>query len=252
MPRFLIDRFDAQGSARLAPRETRHMMDVLRHNVGDTIEVRDADGRRYQAVIRERTPQGASVERIEALPDQPSSLPDLTLFQAILKGKRMDVLVEKAAELGVNVIVPMTTARTIVRLDDGFTQKRRRWQRKIDSALKQCDRSTSVDLRDPVAYDEACSLFDQYDLVCVAALSDDAKALKDLLRSAPIGAFVAGIGDRPGRRLHASTELEAAGKTSAHLVSLGPHVLRAEDRRKSRHWPPSCTSSTTRPVKKGG
>ena len=59
----------------------------------------------------------------------------MTLAQAILKGKRMDLLVEKAVELGVRRIVPVLTLRTIVRLDDRFGRKRGRWLRKAAGAL---------------------------------------------------------------------------------------------------------------------
>ena len=227
MDRFLIERFNSDGLARLSARETHHMMDVLRHRAGETIEVRDVDGRRYRAVIRRREPEGALVEREDALEDERQTLPQVTLYQAILKGKRMDVLVEKAAELGACEIVPMTTARTVVRVDERFTQKRRRWQRKIDSALKQCDRATSVTLRDPLPFGSVCPRFGEYDLACFAALADDAVPLADLLRKAKSDVRTLALVIGPEGDF-TREEMDAARRSSARLVSLGPHVLRAE------------------------
>ena len=226
MDRFLIERFDAQGLARLSPEETRHLMDVLRHRAGDVVEVRDACGRRYRAVVRGRDAGGAVIERAEVIEDR-STLPQVSLYQSILKGKRMDVLVEKAADLGDCTIAPMITERTVVRVDERFSQKRQRWQRKIDSALKQCDRTTTVRLCEPALFDEVCTHFGEYDLVCLAALSDDAAPLVDLLREAKsristLALVIGPEGDFTGR------ELDAARRTPARLVSLGPHVLRAE------------------------
>ena len=227
MDRFLIERFNSDGLARLSARETHHMMDVLRHRAGETIEVRDVDGRRYRAVIRRREPEGALVEREDALEDERQTLPQVTLYQAILKGKRMDVLVEKAAELGACEIVPMTTARTVVRVDERFTQKRRRWQRKIDSALKQCDRATSVTLCDPIPFASVCTRFADYDLVCFAALADDAVPLADVLRKAKSDVRTLALVIGPEGDF-TREEMDAARRSAARLVSLGPHVLRAE------------------------
>ena len=139
MRRFVADSIASDGTVTLSAQETHHLMDVLRHRPDDVVEVLDGKGAHFRARLLRRDGARAVLEiltRIEERADRlPGAIPDITLYQSILKGKRMDILVEKATELGASRIVPMVTRRTIVRVDSTYTQKQRRWLRKVRLAF---------------------------------------------------------------------------------------------------------------------
>lgn len=230
MHRFITDSITRDGFVTLSAQETHHLMDVLRHRPGDEVEVLDGKGSRFRARLLRREGAGAV---LEALPDagyglsvRRCAVPDIALYQAILKGKRMDVLVEKAVELGARRIVPMVTRRTIVRVDRGLVQKQRRWLRKGESALKQCGRPQGVEIAQPITFAEFLSQVEGYELVCLAALSEDSRPLAEVLReNRGVGSLAFAIGPEGD---FTGDELGAARDAGCRLVWLGGHVLRGE------------------------
>jgi 16S rRNA (uracil1498-N3)-methyltransferase len=122
---FTVDRLT------LAPDEARHLRDVLRLGPGDEIHVFDGTGREFQCVIEESRRDWTSLRIVaEVSPAKPESPLDLTLAIALLKGEKFDLVVQKATELGVTLIQPVTTERADVRLRDNQDAKRgTRWRR---------------------------------------------------------------------------------------------------------------------------
>lgn len=230
MDRFIAEDITSDGTATLSAQETHHLMDVLRHRVGDEVELLDDQGRCHRARLLRRDGARAVLEILPGVGsgagDRPRALPDITLYQAILKGKRMDVLFEKATELGAHRIVPTLTRRTIVRVDSAYTQKQRRWLRKVRSALKQCGRSEGVEVDPVITFEEFLSRVGRHELVCLAALSDDARPLADVLReNRAVQDLAFAIGPEGD---FTNDELEAARGAGCLLVSLGVHILRGE------------------------
>lgn len=122
-----------------APDECRHILQVLRASDGDRIFVFDGEGREAEAIVD--TSSEESSLRLTLLTHKSVPQRDLrvTLVQAVLKGNRMDLLIEKATELGVARILPIITQRTIPRFSaEQARQKRDRWNRIAISAAKQC------------------------------------------------------------------------------------------------------------------
>lgn len=209
--------------------EAHHAAKVLRLKRGDSCVVFDGCGRAAHAVIAE-SPCSSSVllipgeECVSA-----SSIARLTLCQAVPKGGNMDLIIQKSVELGVSVIIPLITDRTIVRLSTRDAEtKRQKWQRIALEACKQCGQNTLPDVLTPVTFSEWLCNGKPSELNLIASLVPGVRPIRDVLEEArsrsvrDASVLVGPEGD--------FTEKETAMALEAGFVpvSLGPIVLRVE------------------------
>jgi 16S rRNA (uracil1498-N3)-methyltransferase len=130
--------------------EAHHLLKVLRAASGDRIEVADRSGRLFTAELRGG--RDAAVLEELAAPDLADT--EVSLYQAVPKGGRMDLVVEKATEVGVSSIVPLLTERGVVSPREG---KVGRWRRVAEAAARQSLRTGVPEVADPVPFSEAVS-----------------------------------------------------------------------------------------------
>jgi 16S rRNA (uracil1498-N3)-methyltransferase len=208
--------------------EAHHLQTVLRVRTGDAVMLFDGRGHTRRMVVSSAEKHGLALTPTAAPETHPRPVCAVSLFACISKGKRMDWTVEKAVELGASRIVPVISDHTIVRLDaeDGDA-KAERWLRVAEEAARQCGAVWIPEIAPPVSFDASLSLVAQTAPVFVAALTPDARPLRNALAAHPrppaqAGWFVGPEGDFTSEELNA---LLAAG---AVPVSLGPLVLRAE------------------------
>ena len=117
-----------------------HLLRVLRRGIGDEIEVFDGQGRCWRGQVASTKP--ATVTLQAALPAEPPPRLRLGLAQCLSTAEKMDWTIEKAVELGVSHIVPLLSARSVVKLDGARAEKRvQHWQRLVVAAAMQCGRS---------------------------------------------------------------------------------------------------------------
>jgi len=138
----------------LAREETQHLRSVLRLKAGDEVFVFDGEGCEFACVVVSDGRGGATelAVRGRVAPQRPESPLQLTLAVALLKGEKFDFVVQKATELGVMRIVPVTTKRADVRLHDGrdSAQRLARWGRLALEAAKQSGRARVPRVSAPV------------------------------------------------------------------------------------------------------
>ncbi|MBM4221517.1 MAG: 16S rRNA (uracil(1498)-N(3))-methyltransferase [Gammaproteobacteria bacterium] len=207
----------------LAESATTHITRVLRLGAGDPIILFDGTGIDYAATIVAPARKGVTVlvGAGEAV-DRESPL-QLSLLQGISRGPRMDLVVQKATELGVSLIQPILTERSVVRLDaERSTARLQHWHNIVISACEQCGRSVLPEVREPV------------DLVAAVAglaagtpgfmLDPDGDTALDQLRPGSRQIALA-IGPEGG-----FTESERVALTRAGFgrLRLGPRILRTE------------------------
>jgi len=135
-------------SATLDESESHHCLNVLRLEVGDRATVFDGRGREASAVIDSKNGSRV-VLKISAPAKTPPPPCAITLAQAVPKGKNMDLIVQKAVELGAARIVPLLSDRTVVQLDEGKSDK---WRRNALEACKQCGQDTLPEIADPLPF----------------------------------------------------------------------------------------------------
>ena len=207
--------------------EARHLQTVLRVKPDDRVQLFDGQGRTREAVVSAVGKHGLTLTAAAPVVEHPSAVCRLTLFACVSKGKRMDWTIEKAVELGVSEIVPVISGRTIVRIDaDDADAKSGRWVRVAEEAARQCGTAWLPRVCPPMAFGESLARVREVSPVFVAALSPDARPLRDAVTAYPApkqaGWFVGPEGD------FTPDELDALLRAGAVPVSLGRNVLRAE------------------------
>ena len=180
MPRFYLPPESWTAGAALTGDEARHLSQVLRIKPGEMLTVFDGKGRRAQAqvmnVSRDRVPLKLGEASPTVVPRPP-----ITLAQAIPKGKNMDLIVQKAVELGVAAIQPLVTKNTVVQPGEGKAEK---WRRTALEACKQCGQDTLPEIAEPLTLEQwlARSETPGPGLRIIASLTPEAVHLKNILR----------------------------------------------------------------------
>lgn len=147
--RFFIDKNSIQtGSAFLHGKEHNHLSRVVRKKPGDAVYLFDAAGNTYLAEIEFIHKDQTKLSIIEKLPPQKKGV-DIILGQAMLKMKNMELILQKATELGIHTFIPIRAERTITRIKDNGKQKVERWKKISLSAAKQSGRSDLMKIEYP-------------------------------------------------------------------------------------------------------
>jgi 16S rRNA (uracil1498-N3)-methyltransferase len=227
----LRDRFFVEGvhvlgeSVSFAADDARKIATVLRGRSGDRVQVIDSAGSAFSASI---DVSGNAVvatldERLER--GTRESAVRLTVAQAIPKGQKMDLIVEKATELGVAAIVPLRSERVVgERTGD---HKIERWQRLAKTAAQQCGRSVIPAVAAIADWPALLGTFGDYDRVYVPWELADVRPLRETFEAdAPhIASALFIIGPEGG---FSSDEVERAIAAGAIAISLGTRILRTE------------------------
>lgn len=220
--------FDA-GVLEISGDEARHALRVMRLRVGDVCEVFDGAGQAARAELIATTGNSSmSLKVLELLPPMPP-VADIALALAIPKGSNMDLIVQKAVELGVSRIIPLITERTIVRIKPQEAEdKADKWRRTVLEACKQCGVNSLPVVEAPQPYHAFLQRQDLPALRVQCAIVPHAKPLRDVLesgRAAGQGACVLLIGPEGDFSPAEYAEGEAAGFIP---TGLGPIILRVE------------------------
>lgn len=205
--------------------DLRHILIVLRMRPGDELMLLDGRGGEYRARII-KTGKAEIVTEIISETRKEIRPPYVTLCLGILKADKMDWVMQKATELGVNAIVPLVTERTIVKIKDQ-EGRLRRWQKIVREAAMQSNRlvipivGPIKKLSDLLAETERCQK-----TVRLFPWEGASRHIKDLLVMNPDPqSIIAIIGPEGG---FSEREAEVAEAHGFEIVSLGPNILRAE------------------------
>ena len=206
--------------------EAHHLAQVLRLQPGASVSVFDGDGRSAQAKLLEVSRSRVALELGEVRSCSPL-LPVLTLAQAIPKGKLMDLIVQKAVELGIAAIQPLVTRHTIVHPGEGKSEK---WRRTALEACKQCGQDRLPAIPDALDFDRwlatQAAAAPPFPLRLIASLAAAARPLRDVLPEHPATTHATLLVGPEG---DFSPDETAAALAAGFLpVSLGRIVLRVE------------------------
>jgi 16S rRNA (uracil1498-N3)-methyltransferase len=139
----------AKTGISLPPDKSRHLATVMRAEKGDNITLIDGCGKTYLAVISGINRKNIVVDIIRETASQPESAIKLILCQGIVKGEKMDLIIQKATELGVSEIMPVISERCQVRQ----TRKTGRWRKIAEEAAEQCGRAIVPVIHDALSWD---------------------------------------------------------------------------------------------------
>lgn len=227
MSRFFINEKDINAnSITITGDDVTHIKRVLRLNAGDSLTLCDGKGSDYSVKIEkvegDRIITGImSVERSSTEPPF-----EVTLFQGLPKSDKMELIIQKCVELGVNRVVPVSTGRTVVKLENAkdTQNKVNRWRRISLEAAKQCNRGAVPEIEMPVSFDKALELSAGSQLGIIPYEKERSGGLKKILTGdfQSISVF---IGPEGG---FTEEEIEKALLKGLKPVTLGPRILRTE------------------------
>jgi 16S rRNA (uracil1498-N3)-methyltransferase len=211
--------------------EAHHVRDVLRMKPGHRVVVFNGRGREITAEIVDLAKDEVCLRKLQEN-ETPALRCRITLGQAIPKGKNMDLIVQKAVEIGAAEIAPLISERTIVDLDAKETeQKRAKWQQIAIEAAKQCGQNWLPTIQTPRKLKDFFTQHSVHDLRLIGSLQPDALHLKQILSE-----YRVRHGDRPETILmmvgpegdFTPAELGLAKTNGCRPITLGPIILRVE------------------------
>lgn len=218
-------------SATLPADESHHCVNVLRLGAGERITVFDGAGREAAAIIAEANAKGVAMKISPATKTSRPSC-SITLAQAVPKGKNMDLIVQKAVELGASSIAPILSDRTVVQLDASELEKKRgKWQEVALEACKQCGQNHLPTVAKPCPPKEFFERAERSELLLIASLQPDARPIKSVLAEfvttnarlpRTVTVLIGPEGD------FTPAELSLGRSNGCVPVTLGPIILRTE------------------------
>ncbi|MCB2182177.1 MAG: 16S rRNA (uracil(1498)-N(3))-methyltransferase [Desulfobulbaceae bacterium] len=221
MHRFFIKQKDIDGPlARLSGEEAHHLRTV-RLKPGEKVELYDGTGNVYQAQIQSKDKAAQLIITGHTMLSRPA--PELSIGQGLLKGKKMDFLLQKCTELGVKTFIPYTSRYCVV--TPPKESKSDRWQKISMEACKQCGNPFPLDIKNTCLFEELLENTNQYATKLIFWEKETAGSIANFSTLSSTPSILALIGPEGGFSEEEVKMAVAAGFTS---LSLGRRTLRAE------------------------
>lgn len=212
-----------KGYLYITDKEYKHLTKVMRKKLGDIISVNE-----YKTEIIEITEDKVTCKIIEKNVKQEYKL-NITLFQGLPKSDKLEYIIQKTVEIGIDKIIPVITQNTVVKLDDKkINSKLERWNKIAYEASKQCGRTNIPEIKEPMNLRNIASEIEEYDLVLLAYENAEIH-LKHVLANSNkenIKSMAIIVGPEGG---FAETEVNMLlEKENVKSISLGKNILRTE------------------------
>lgn len=210
-------------------RDVNHIKNVLRMKIGEEIAVSNGiDSREYRCGIEEYTEDEVICTLRFIKEDGVELSSKIYLFQGLPKADKMELVIQKAVELGVYEVIPVAAKRCVVRLDDKkAAAKISRWQSIAEAAAKQSKRSVIPTVHDVMSMGEAIAYAKDMDVRLIPyELAEDMDRTKALIEAVSAGSSIAVfIGPEGGFE---ESEVQAAVSAGIEPITLGRRILRTE------------------------
>lgn len=229
MYQFFVEPENIQGNRIvITGDDVNHIKNVLRMRPGEEIAVSNGiDGKEYRCGIEELGEE--IVCRLRFIKEDGVELPSkVTLFQGLPKADKMEMIIQKAIELGAYEIVPVSNARCVVKLDAKKEKsKLQRWQTIAEAAAKQSKRRYIPKVENVMTFGDALNYAKTMDVVLVPyELAEDMSHTREIMESLKPGQHIGFfIGPEGG---FDEKEIEKAKEAGAIPITLGKRILRTE------------------------
>lgn len=220
---YVAERLAAGAELRLGGEAARYLGRVLRLRAGETVHVFNGDDGEWSATIRRFGKDRVTLSVQDAIHNVAEPQLRIHLVQGISRGERMDFVVQKATELGVDRITPVLTAHGVVKLDGKRAERRREhWRRVAESACEQSGRVNPPRVDTPLPLNDWLGEAGQGTASRLILSPGAGKSLTDV---EPAGGLCLLIGPEGG---FSEREYDDARVSGFEAVSLGPRILRTE------------------------
>lgn len=229
MSKFFIEKESISGdSIDITGEDVAHIRKVLRMRVGEKLIACDNDGTDFECEITNIDDKHVAAKILTSWKSENEAPIRVTLFQGIPKSDKMDFIIQKCVELGIDSIVPVKTDRTVIRFENtkDEVKKQQRWQKIAVEAAKQCNRGILPKITNPVDFNTALDMAGANDLILIPYENESEQGLKSVLRNNSTARTIAVfIGPEGG---FAEDEVKNCIERSFYSVSLGKRILRTE------------------------
>lgn len=229
MHQFFVDDTQISGTViTITGSDVNHIRNVLRMKIGEEVRISAQSSKSYLCRISEIGEQFVQTEIVEEDVEGTELGARLYLFQGLPKADKMELIIQKAVELGAYAVIPVSMRNCVVKLDEKKVKgKRERWQQIAVSAAKQSKRSIVPEIFAPMSYRDAVAFAGQMDVNLVPyenahGMTATQKALNEIRPGASVGIF---IGPEGG---FDPEEIEIAREKGMKPISLGRRILRTE------------------------
>ena len=226
MPKFFFNKNDiSRGQVQLFGEDEKHIKTVLRAREGEEITLCDGEGMDYQCRIASLE-RGVLLDILSKEVCETEPKVKITLYQGLPKADKMELIIQKCVELGVDRIVAVSTERAIVKLDKKEAKKLERWQKIAESAAKQSGRGKIPEIGQQVLkFKEAVAEAKELDGAIIPYEKEQKTGIRQFVQAfkgESIGVF---IGPEGG---FAEEEIALAQENGITSITLGKRILRTE------------------------
>ena len=215
-----------QNTCIIEGEDVKHISRVLRCKENDKLEVCDMDNNEYICEIREINKDNILLDIIEKVNIKRESSLKVKLYQGMPKGTKMELILQKLTEIGVDEIVLVQTKRSVTKIDNKKEDKKiERWERIIYEAAKQSKRGKIPKLRGILSFKDALEDMKNNDLNIAPYENERTKSIKQAIKGVNINTMGIFVGPEGGFE---ESEIEAIEEIGGKSVSLGPRILRTE------------------------
>lgn len=226
MPKFFVSKENINDHIiTLEGDNAKHIGNVLRAKIGDKITVCDGEGRDYECEIEEITKGSVAAKITDIFSNNNEPSIKITLYQGLPKADKMELVIQKCIEIGIDRIVPVKTEHTVVKLEGKEEKKLQRWNKIAEAAAKQCGRGKIPRVCGIMSFKDAVIEASGLDSAIIPYEKERDNSLKSFakeFRGESIGIF---IGPEGG---FSEEEISFAKERGISSVTLGRRILRTE------------------------
>ncbi|WP_042275602.1 RsmE family RNA methyltransferase [[Clostridium] dakarense] len=206
--------------------DVKHISKVLRCKIGEELEICDNDNNEYICEITSIDKDNVILDILESVDIKRESDLKVKLYQGLPKGPKMEMILQKLTEIGVDEIILVQTKRSVVNVSDKKEDKKiERWERIIYEAAKQSKRGKIPKLRGILSFKEALEDMKENDLNIAPYENERTKSIKQAVKGVDINNIGIFVGPEGGFE---DIEIKSIEEIKGQVVSLGPRILRTE------------------------
>ena len=229
MDRFFVEKKNVNldnNTCLIEGEDVKHISKGLRCRIGENLEICDNDNNEYICEITNIDKSKVELNILEKVDIKRESNLKIKVYQGLPKGPKMEMILQKLTEVGVDEIILVETKRTVVKVDNKKEDKKiQRWERIIYEAAKQSKRGKIPRLRGVLSFKEALADMKENDFNIAPYENEKTKSIKQAIKSLDINNIGIFVGPEGGFE---DTEIKAIEEIGGQSVSLGPRILRTE------------------------
>lgn len=226
MPKFFVSPSSiGEATIEITNDDAKHIATVLRGKVGDSLTLCDGNGMDYECTISEISKKSVIAKIEEKHKNQNEPEIKITLFQSLPKLDKMELVIQKCIEIGVDRIVPVISEHTVIKVGDKAEKKLDRFRKIAEAAAKQCGRGKIPEVCDITDFKTAVNMAKELDNAIIPYEKEKERNLKSFIKEFKGNSIGIFIGPEGG---FSEDEIKLCSDNGIKSITLGKRILRTE------------------------